>query len=87
VGLCGCKIATECFQEIAGFGTSLLLRVESFTGGKMAGGRMYAVSASALCDAGIVGCGSRGPANDVLEPNEQKSKIAISHTPWYSFCL
>jgi hypothetical protein len=55
VGLCGYKIATECFQEIAGFGTSLLLRVESFTGGKMAGGRMYAVSASALCDAGIVG--------------------------------
>jgi hypothetical protein len=54
VGLCGRKIATECFQEIAGFGTSLLLRVESFTGCKMAGGRIYAVSAGALRDAGIV---------------------------------
>jgi hypothetical protein len=54
VGLCGRKVATDCFQEIAGFSTSLLLRVESFTGCKMADGRIYAVSAGTLCDAGIV---------------------------------
>jgi hypothetical protein len=59
VGLRGCKVATDCFQEIAGFGTSFLLQVESFTGCKMAGSRIYAVPAGALRDAGVVGLAAR----------------------------
>jgi hypothetical protein len=53
VGLRGHAVGKNCFQEIAGFSSSLLLRIESLCSGKMARSGMYALSAGALCDAGL----------------------------------